>query len=245
MTADLATSVLLGAVLLAGIVQGASGFAFSAVAGAILLQFEPPGETIRLLMLCGLIVQALVLVRLRKSISWWGSLPYIAGGAAGVLVAMISFNVVGPDGLRAAFGGFLIAYATRILLRWRPAFAEREAGLLGGTAIGFAGGLVGSFTAMPGAVLAICCDAQSMPTTTQHSLVQPFVAAMQTLALTFLLLRSEAGTSLVLLQDLLVALPALLLGAQIGVYLLGKVNVVVFRNVVCVLLLLSGVAMVS
>jgi uncharacterized membrane protein YfcA len=244
MIADVATFMLLGAVFLGGILQGLSGFAFAAVAGAILLQFEPPGSTILLLMLCSVIIQAVVLVKLRRSISWWASLPAIAGGAVGVLVAIALFNVISAHVFRVGFGCFLIIYATWILLRLGEVLVAGDAGPLGHTAVGFAGGLVGSFTAMPGAVLAMWCDTQAIPRTAQRSLVQPFIAATQTLAVTLLLLRAEADTQQALLRELLIALPALLLGSLIGLLLLGKVNDSAFRKVVCGLLLVAGVAMV-
>jgi uncharacterized membrane protein YfcA len=43
--------------------------------------------------------------------------------------------------------------------------------------------------------------------------------------------------------QLLIALPALLAGAMLGLHLFGKVNDAAFRKGVCALLLLSGVAM--
>ena len=64
---------------------GISGFAFSAVAGAILLQVQAPGLAIPLLMICSLMIQAYVLVRLRTTLSLHGSLPYLIGGAGGVV----------------------------------------------------------------------------------------------------------------------------------------------------------------
>ena len=57
MSVDAFELVLVTAVFLGAIVQGFSGFAFSAVAGAILLQVQAPGVAIPLLMICSLLIQ--------------------------------------------------------------------------------------------------------------------------------------------------------------------------------------------
>lgn len=85
MSVDAFELILVMAVFLGVIVHGFSGFAFSAVAGAILLRVEAPVVAIPLLMTCSLLIQALVLVRLRAAPSLHGSLPYLIGGAGGVV----------------------------------------------------------------------------------------------------------------------------------------------------------------
>jgi uncharacterized membrane protein YfcA len=100
--------ILVMAVFLGAIVQGFSGFAFSAVAGAILLQVEAPGFAIPLLMICSLLIQGYILLRLRASISLVASLPYLAGGAGGVVLATLLFDRIEPQLFRQLFGAFLM-----------------------------------------------------------------------------------------------------------------------------------------
>ena len=63
------------AVFLGGIVCGFAGFAFSAVAGAILLHFLEPLLAIPLMMLCSIASQMTSLAVLRKSIVWREIVP--------------------------------------------------------------------------------------------------------------------------------------------------------------------------
>jgi hypothetical protein len=58
------------AVFLGGIVCGFAGFAFSAVAGAILLHVLEPLLAIPLMMLCSIICQITSLTVLRRLIAW-------------------------------------------------------------------------------------------------------------------------------------------------------------------------------
>jgi hypothetical protein len=129
-------------------------------------------------------------VRLRATLSFSGSLPYLAGGIGGVVLAILLFDLIDPRAFRRFFGAFLMVYAVSTVLRPQSALLAMKARPVGHTAIGFAGGLVGGLTAMPGAVLAVWCDAHAMPKTAQRAVVQPFITAMQSLALVILFLKA-------------------------------------------------------
>jgi len=244
MSVEIFEAILVFAVFLGAVVQGFSGFAFSAVAGAILLQVQAPGLAIPLLMTCSLLIQTFVLVRLRASLSFKDSLPYLAGGMAGVVLATLVFDRIDPHTFRQFFGGFLMIYAASTVLRPHSALLAMKVRPVGHTAVGFAGGLVGGLTAMPGAVLAIWCDAHAMPKTAQRAVVQPFIAAMQGLALVFVFLKAPAAPVDVL-HHLPFVLPALLVGSTLGLFLFGKVSDAGFRRAISALLFLSGAVLVA
>jgi len=52
---------------------------------------------------------------------------------------------------------------------------------------GFAGGLIGGFTAMPGAAPTIWCNLRGMSKNEQRGLVQPYITIMQCIAIALLL----------------------------------------------------------
>ena len=83
MSIDGSLVALLSAMFLGGFVSGISGFAFSAVAGAILLQVYPPAFAVPLMMACALVAQLYGLLSLRGSMKWREALPLIVGGAVG------------------------------------------------------------------------------------------------------------------------------------------------------------------
>ena len=86
---DLASFLLLSAAAFAGaLVSGLAGFAFSAVAGAILLHVFQPLEAVPLMMACSVGVQAASLLALRKTVQWKESLVLIIGGILGVPIAV-------------------------------------------------------------------------------------------------------------------------------------------------------------
>ena len=243
MAVDAYQGIFVVAVFLGAIVQGFSGFAFSAVAGAILLQVQPPSDAIPVLMICSLLIQGYVLFRLRAVISLRESLPYIVAGSAGVILATLVFSHIDPRLFRQMFGVCLMIYAASIALRPRSALITDRDGSLSKTAVGFVGGFVGGLTAMPAVVLVMWGDIVGMPQLAQRAIIQPFIAAMQSVGLLSLWFTMPAAT-IDIVARLPLALPAMLAGAALGLFLFRKISEAGFRQIVSVLLFSSGVLLI-
>jgi uncharacterized membrane protein YfcA len=224
------------------VVSGLVGFAFSAVAGAILLHVLPPTEAVPLMMACSIVTQAVSLVALRGSVQWRGSTLLIAGGALGIFPAVYLLHHVDATAIRVGFGAFLVAYAGIMLLR--PAVAARPGlpGRLRHAIVGFGGGLVGGLTAMPGALPTLWCDLRGMPKDQQRGLVQPYITAMQVIALALLMAQNSLSTHA--LWQVTFSLPALASGAALGVLLFRRLNDASFRSAVLMALMAAGLLLV-
>jgi uncharacterized membrane protein YfcA len=228
------------------VVSGLIGFAFSAVAGAVMLHVLPPTEAVPLLMACSIVTQAVSLVALRGSLQWRASALLIAGGALGIVPAIWLLHRVDAAVIRVGFGVFLVAYAAAMLLRPAAAIAvaarHDAPGRLRQAVVGFAGGLVGGLTAMPGALPTLWCDLRGLPKDQQRGLVQPYITAMQLIALAVLL--TQNNLSAAALWHVTINLPALAAGAALGVLLFRRVSDASFRTVVLVALMLAGMLLV-
>lgn len=220
------------------LISGLMGFAFSAVAGAILLHVMPPTDAVPLMMACSIITQCFSLVALRGGIKWRGSSPLITGGVLGLPPALYLLQHVDAGIFRIGFGVFLVTYATCMLLRPAVACAAVSPGRLRDAFIGFGGGLVGGLTAMPGALPVIWCDLRGMPRDQQRGLVQPYIVAMQLFALALMLSRHSISRETLL--SLALSLPALVAGAALGVVMFRRIDDVLFRRIVLAVLLLAG-----
>ena len=235
--------LLVSAGIFAGaVVSGLMGFAFSAVAGAILLHVLPPTEAVPLMMACSIITQSVSLFALRRSLQWRGSAGLIAGGVVGIVPALWLLYHVDAKTVRVGFGVFLVAYAAWMLLRPRSECLLAAAGRMRDAAVGFGGGLIGGLTAMPGAVPTIWCDLRGLPKDQSRGLVQPYIAAMQVFALALMLSRNALPTQA--LVNVTLALPALAAGAILGLVLFRRVSDGSFRTVVLGVLAFAGVALV-
>lgn len=241
---DLTTSLVVSLAVFAGaFVSGLAGFAFSAVAGAILLHVFPSREAVPLMMVCSVVIQIINLWALRQSIHWSGSIPLIAGGLLGIPIALHLLQSTDTHSLRLGFGFIVTLYAGYMLFR-RPMadVGSRAASRYAVALIGFGGGLVGGLTAMPGAVPTIWCDMRGMSKGGQRGLVQPFIAVMQVFAVALLLGQQSLSSKIAL--DLAVSAPAMLAGAALGILAFRHVNELAFRKIILVMLLLSGAALV-
>lgn len=233
-------ALMAAATFVGAVVSGLAGFAFSAAAGAILIHILAPNEAVPLMMACSIAVQSASLLWLRQVMRWRDSLKFIAGGIFGVVPALYLLTHVDAANFRIGFGLFLAIYSSYMLLRPRLHFLTTATTGSYDAAVGFAGGMIGGLTAMPGAAPIVWCDLRGLPKEQQRGLVQPFIAAMQVASM--VLLTGSGNLSGRVLADLAVTLPAVAVGTAIGIYMFGKVNELTFRRAVLVALLISGVS---
>jgi uncharacterized protein len=226
-------SVFAGAV-----VSGLVGFAFSAVVGAVWLHMLPPAEAIPLMMACSIVTQAISLFALRGSVRWHSSPVLIGSGALGLVPAVYLLGHVSTEMFRTGFGAFLVAYAGYMLLRPAVAHVHEAPGQMRQALVGFGGGLIGGLTAMPGALPTIWCDLRGLPKDAQRGLVQPYITAMQVIALA--LMFAHNGIPDHMLHNLMLSFPALVIGAAVGVALFNRTGTGMLRRIMLSLLLAAG-----
>lgn len=229
------------AVFFGAFVSGFSGFAFSAVAGAILLHMFQPLEAVPLMMACSVGVQLANLWALRRSIQWKASLILIFGGLLGVPMALWLLHNTDARTFQQLFGLTVAIYSGYML--FKPSLGCLQKMSQSRTAlIGFGGGLIGGLTAMPGALPTIWCDMHGLPKNQQRGLVQPFIAAMQIFALAMMVVRHDLSSKI--LFELGLNTPALVAGSAIGIFAFRNVNEATFRRVILSILFLSGALLV-
>jgi uncharacterized protein len=229
------------AVFLGAFVSGFAGFAFSAVAGAILLHTLLPIEVVPLMMACSVGVQATNLWALRRDIEWKQSLVLVLGGILGVPIAVWLLQNTDARTFREVFGLVVIIYAGYML--FRPGLSNLKLMNRSRNAlVGFGGGLIGGLTAMPGALPTIWCDMHGVPKNQQRGLVQPFIAAMQIFALALMLMHHSLSVGV--FANLLLSIPALIAGAVLGILAFRNVSEQIFRRLILLVLLVSGLLLV-
>ena len=233
-------AIVLG-VFLGSLVSGFSGFAFSAVAGAVLIHVFEPHATIPLMMGCSIISQIVTMIVLRRSVQFGTNPILLVGGLLGVALAIIAMSYFSGQMLRWLFGAFLAVYGTYLLIR-TPTARLSFSGPWSQGVVGTLGGAVGVLTAMPGAVPSIWCEMRGYSKEQQRGIVQPFIIGMQIFAL-ILFARSPIGLPDKFLANLLIALPPLLLGTCLGALAFQRVDGQTFRKAILLLLILSGLAM--
>jgi uncharacterized protein len=240
---ELTPLILTVAIFLGGLVSGFSGFAFSAVAGAILLHVFEPLLAIPLMICCSIASQISSLAVIRQFVQWRESALLLIGGAAGVPIAIYLLPLTNAQAVRIAVGIFLASYAIYMLTKPACGIIRRAISPVIHSMVGVAAGLVGGLTAMPGALPIIWCDLRGVSKEHQRGEVQPFILIMQVFAV-ILLICSPGTLHRELLPILLWAVPTVIAGTVVGILLWGKIDDVKFRYSVLSLLLISALVLI-
>ncbi len=215
---------------------GLAGFAFSAIAGAMLFHWLAPVEAVPLLLACSITTQLFSISKLWRTMQWRQCLPYLIGGFAGIPFGAKLLEGFSPHLFAMGFGVFLVCYSSYMLLR--PHVVYNGGGRLGEIAAGFAGGITGGATAFPGAIPTIWCNIRGMSKLEQRGIVQPFILLMQIATLVYFsklgILASATWTTY------LWCVPFVTAGTWLGLHLFDRIDDSRFRQVILSFLLLSG-----
>jgi uncharacterized membrane protein YfcA len=244
MLLDVGSVLILMALIFFGTVVSAfAGFAGLGGAGAILLHVLPPQHVIPLIMLCSIATQASCLLYLRPHVNWRLMAGLVTGGLMGLPIALHTLPHVNSSAFRQGFGWLLIAYSSYTLVssHIRPP-SVRAMRLSAVPFVGFAGGLIGGMTGMPGAVPTVWCDLHGVTRFEQRGIVQPFMLVTQIVAILVMLQSPSYGAPF--WNTFVIALPAIASGIWIGLKLFKQVEARHFQKAILILLTLSGATLI-
>jgi uncharacterized membrane protein YfcA len=243
--ASTATAMSVGTmavVFVCSVISAVAGFAFSAIAGAVLFHIHTdPIRIVSVLLVSSLSGALYTVWSIRRSIDWRELGPYVIGGSIAVPPGVLLLLNTRADAYLPALGCFLFVYGAYALIG--PPLSIRHNGLGVRFLVGFAGGLTGALAAFPAASMVIWCRARDMDKHRQLAIVQPFILLMQAMILGVLaVLRPvEKGLPLDLMQFVAPAILGAYGGLAIGRLLTSRQ----FNGFISALLLLSGLILVS
>lgn len=231
--------VLLGA-LAAGFVQGLSGFAFGLVAMTVWVWVIAPQLAGPLVVFGSLVGQVLSLGTLRRSFDGRRLLPFVLGGCIGTPIGVWLLHYIDPDGFRLFVGLILVAYCP-LMLFVGAAPRITAGGRIADSGIGLIGGVMGGLGGLNGPVPTLWCSLRGWSRDEQRAVFQTFSLCMQALALTIY------ATSGLITREALwlfaVVAPAMIVPTLLGVRLYARFSEARFRQLILVLLSVSGVVL--
>jgi uncharacterized membrane protein YfcA len=215
---------------------GGAGFAFALAASAIWLHVLDPLHTTAMVVASGTLLHGVLIWPIRRSIEIARLWPFVAGAAFGIPAGVTLLSHTRPDIIRAAIGVFLVAYGVYALTAPQLPYFGRG-GRAADAMVGFAGGVLGGLGGYSGVLPTIWTQVRGWPKEVARGVYQPFIVAAQvvTLAIIGTITVDRAGIFL-----FLTTIPALALGAWLGLRVYGRLNDRRFRQVLSVMLLLSG-----
>jgi uncharacterized membrane protein YfcA len=227
------------AIFLAASISSTVGFAFSALAAAVVLHLVPDNvAAVQIMMAASIGIQAWCVMGLRRTISWRACAPFVAGGVGAMPVGIYLLLTVPAQLYVLSIGVALSLYGAYMLLA-RP-LPIKKGGTLATVAVGALGGITGPLAAFPGAFVTIWCGIQGWDKVTQRSIYQPYILIVQVLTLAALIAVSRRAR---LDAELLTyALPGIA-GAVVGLRIFHRLTDLQFQRLVNVALIVSGVAL--
>lgn len=231
------------AVLAGSLVSSIAGFAFSAICGAMLFHLvDDPVRAVQIMMVCSVGGQSLMVWVLRRDIPWRALSVFLAGAAVGLPLGIFVLLHARPAVYAHAVGLLIVLYAVFMMVR-RSATVRRQNALFDAAA-GFLGGVTGGAAAFPGAFVTIWCGFKGWPKEKQRALYQPFILIVQLVAIAVMALPGVAPEGRPAFDfDGVVHLPAMLLGAAIGMAFFRRLSDRQFSLAVNLLLVVSGLSL--
>ena len=235
----IASYVLIGT-LIAGFIQGLSGFAFGLVAMTLWAWVLAPQLAGPLVVFGSLVGQLLALGTMRRSLHARRLWPFVLGGCIGTPIGVAMLHTIDPTAFKLAVGLILVVYCP-ILLFIRDMPRITMGGRLADGGIGVIGGFMGGLGGLNGPAPTLWCALRGWSRDEQRAVFQTFSLCMQALALTM-----YAASGLIDRQTLLlfaIEAPAMVLPTLLGIRLYARFSDVGFRRLILVLLSLSGVVL--
>jgi len=240
---------LLVAILAASaLMSGLSGFGFSAI-GALCLIVLPPKLGVPLLMTLSAANQLMSLRQLKGELKpigqWWpdGPAPYVLGGLVGVPIGLAILASMQTVSLMLVFGALLVGYAAYSLLRPHTEKASVGGGWLACSLVGMSGGVIGGFTAFPGAPVVVWSGLKRLPKHESRAIVQPDIFVLQLLSISLLALQRPQTFDRTYWLLVAITVPVVLPCTLVGVRLYRQLSDVNFRRVTFILLGVSGLGL--
>ncbi len=233
--------IALGAVI-AGFVQGLSGFAFGMVSMSIWAWSVEPRLAAVLAVFGGLTGQLIAAVSVRRGFDWSRLAPFLVGGLLGLPLGLWLLPQLDVPLFKALLGTLLVTWCPLMLMGGKLPRIQ-AGGRLGDGVAGMAGGLLGALGGFTGAIPTLWCTLRGFDKDAQRAVIQNFNLSM--LAVTF---ASYVGSGMVTVKMLplfAIVAAAVLVPVLIGARIYVNLSEAAFRRVVMILLTLAGIALLA
>lgn len=233
----------------AAIVHGISGFGFAQVSMGILPLFRSAASAAAIFSVVAVVSNFRVWWSVRKDFDWKHWLKLVIGLAAGMPLGIYVFNQLDENQVRLAIGIVLLAAVffiivdkqTSVMKNWFKN-KEYQDGYLLPIIVGFLAGILGGAVAIPGPPMIVYGTFMvATGVWTGEKMKAIFTAFFGTLMLyRVLAITVQGDITGGWLLEALIAIPAMLVGAWIGIYIFEKIPKKIFSWVVLALLTVNA-----
>ncbi|MDR7377705.1 putative membrane protein YfcA [Rhodoferax ferrireducens] len=231
--------VALGAVV-AGFVQGLSGFAYGLVAMSFWAWTLEPRLAATLAVFGSLTGQIIAAVTVRRGFDVKALLPFVLGGLVGIPLGVALLPRMDMDWFRLVLGSLLVVWCPAMLFaKHLPKITA--GGRIADGVVGMAGGVMGGLGGFTGALPTLWCTLRGLEKDAQRAIVQNFNLSMLLVTMGTYLASGIVTRSMLPMFGVVAV--AMLVPTLMGARLYIGISEMAFRKIVLGLLTASGVAM--
>lgn len=228
--------------IVAGFVQGISGFAFAMVAMSIWVWGMDPKLAAVMAVFGGFTGQVFSAFTVRRGLHLRLLMPFLLGGVVGVPLGVLLLPHLSPAHFKLGLGLVLVVFCPAMLLA--PSLPPiQRGGRLGDAVAGLFGGVMGGLGGFTGVAPALWCTLRGYDKDAHRAVLQNF--SLAALSATLVALVMAGAVTREMLPQFAVVAPALLLPSMLGARVYLGLSALAFRRVVLGLLTLCGLAMIA
>lgn len=232
--------IIAAGAVVAGFVQGLSGFGFGLVALSIWIWFLPPPLAAALSVFGSLTGQIVAAITVKRAVPWAVVTPFLAGGVLGVPLGLTLLPHLDVTIFKAALGTVLLVVCPLLLTSGRlPAitFGGRSSDAIAGAV----GGAMSALGGLSGVVPSLWSTLRGFDKVTQRHVIQTFNLSI--LAFTFIAYLATGHITFGMGPQLAVVAIAVLVPVLIGARVYAGISDQQFKRIVLGLLTASGLVM--
>ena len=236
---------ILAGALVAGFVNGLTGFGTALTGLPLWLQAVEPLLAAQLASACSVLGHAPTMPAIWKAVDLRRLAPMLLAGLIGIPLGTWVLPLISLSRFKLGFGVLLVAYCTFMLFAaaWAR-LAVRRPGTERSmeTVVGFAGGVLGGLAGLSGVLPTVWASLKGWPKAERRVIFQAFNVTLLSAMLVVSAVQGMVGLRTVI--AVLAAAPATLLGGWLGWHLYKRLDDLRFERIVLGLLLASGLGLV-
>ena len=227
-----------------GFINGLAGFGTALFALGFFLSVMTPPQAVAVVVVLSVVsgIQGLWVVRRAMGERPRRLLRFLLPGLVGIPLGVLALWMIDARTLKLVIAGFLLLYGGFFSLRRALPRFERPTPFVDAT-VGFLGGVLGGAASLSGALPTMWCSMRPWPKAETRAVLQPFNVVVLGMTAVLLALRGvyDART----LVFVAVAIPATMIAAQIGLMMFKRLPDEMFRRLLILMCLLSGIILMA
>lgn len=233
--------LIVGAIV-AGFVQGLSGFAFGMVAMSFWVWGIEPRVALVMAVFGGLIGQLVAAVSVRRRLQLATLLPFLVGGMLGIPLGIAVLPHLDSTLFKVFFGLVLIVWCP-VMLFAKHLPRVSDCGRIGDGLAGVGGGVMSGIGGFAGIVPTLWCTLRGFEKEQQRAIIQNFNLAVLSVTMTAYI--ATGAVTRDMFPQLPIVAAALIIPNVVGARIYIGLSEAAFRRIVLALLSLSGGVMLA